>query len=1752
MAGLQNTSSVGTRRFDKDLNEDVNDYHLPENSWTHARNAINNSKTGDLGKIGNEPSNLFCAQAPYTITGAIHITADYWAIYSTNETDSEIGIFREETCEYTTIVNDTCLNFSKYNPIKGVSRGKSTCNYSLYWADGRRNPDRTITVSIKNPLADNEYTNPNSPIPWIQAPAPGNVPPCADTVNTPALDCDKIRIAALIQTPCSEVLRGVSAGTLLNGSYQVAIAYAVNGEKVSDWYVSNIQSLFAHANGASSLDVILSNLDQDFDEIIVGIISTTNQQAVIRRAGIYSTRQTQLSFDTINNTWPVIPIEQIPIMNSVTEASDRMDVVNDYLIRTGPTSREDFNYQPLANQIVTKWQSVEYPTDYYRKGGNKTNYLRDEVYSLFIRWVYDTGDKSSSYHIPGRSAYGANAFSGERALVVTDALPEEIAGGFNYTWFVQNTAFVTATPGTILPDGGVVVGEGLMGYWESTEDYPDNTPEIWNSVTNPLGGGFNTGANPYSTYVSPFGPALLGDIDLCGKPIRHHKFPDIYTDLTTEYTNGVGSALRIMGIKLENIKYPLMNDGVTPIPGIVGYEILRGTRNGNKTILAKGLINNMRIYDLPNGTADNRRGAYPNYPYNETGQDGAFQPDAPGLFYGRNDPFMSTTEVTSRSCFNGFGPNTNEGNYVAQSAYSKYLFTFHSPDTNFTDPYLSAKELKVHGEFNGDVIGKFEVSEEHPKEKLISNFAFLLSAIAGIGVASLAMNGQRTVKYIPPGSPGYSQSTMPQIVGTVPGAITSIPGTPATSSGQQPNPISLPFLVSGEAALVTAWGVYDGAVDLGSNILGNLAGLTADSGLNPLFASWVGINLTTDAFTTAARYIDQTDGALQNIPGPMRVFSSLPLFYNYFTQGTDDVLELIKAITRFSDFALRYHSHALYNRYRRPTTGNIRRSINDAQYLGPQISDFGLNTRINNLYRAKTVAIELDPAGSFLENTQVNDITRIQCTNVRSLLDPQLPPLVNRLVPKKPDKIIFGTGVPGDWNSSTPGVEPIIPGNAGTFYTGHSGIQIASSHYTSLKQRLRNQYGQINGVIQVPASTCTQAPPTLIKPAISETIFGGDTYVGRYTEKNTFFHFYNWLYGQPDGAQFDYTKNEMIPYPRFWANFDQFETGDFVSSLNGLFTLPVGSGIVTPSDYYNLDGDFCPPGAGIGLTAIKYSIRNAWFYLFNSGVKDFFVESEINIDLRDWGELETEQHYDPYRYSDTKALFDTRIIKSGNYYKYDQSLSVTKLWNNYVSWAAAQKNNYNPYLAETCFTYTPNRVIYSLQAQYESLRDNWRIFLSNNYKDFLSRVTAIKPVSKSGALIFFENESPSQFLGVDQLQTTSGTKLTIGDGGLFSQPQQNIVNTDRPYEYGSCQDGYSVINTPAGVFWMSQNQGKVFNYAGSLLEISMQDLKWWFAAYLPYKLQAQFPTFELTDNPIVGIGCQAIYDNENGLIYFTKRDFQFRSDLDPAITLTYVSLDDFEVRVNDVFQFSIKLGDLRYFEDVSWTVSYDPKMKGWLSWHDWHPNLLMPGKNTFMSIQDNSIWVHNKRCDSYCNYYGVDYPFEIEWMVNTAQTVNTLRSIEYQMEAYKYAPNCYDRFHVLDFNFDEAVVYNTEQCSGQLNLDLFPQNDPQSILDYPRVNFSDIDILYSKEENKYRFNQFWDVTADRGEFNPAAQRVIWNTAGNGYIRTLNGNNLNYAKDEFQRKKFRHYMNLVFMSRRISGDRKMLLNIVNNKNLLSPR
>jgi hypothetical protein len=96
--------------------------------------------------------------------------------------------------------------------------------------------------------------------------------------------------------------------------------------------------------------------------------------------------------------------------------------------------------------------------------------------------------------------------------------------------------------------------------------------------------------------------------------------------------------------------------------------------------------------------------------------------------------------------------------------------------------------------------------------------------------------------------------------------------------------------------------------------------------------------------------------------------------------------------------------------------------------------------------------------------------------------------------------------------------------------------------------------------------------------------------------------------------------------------------------------------------------------------------------------------------------------------------------------------------------------------------------------------------------------------------------------------------------------------------------------------------------------------------------------------------------------------------------------------------------------------------------------------------------------------------------------VTTLRNVEFTMEGYKYFNDGLDFNHVLDASFDSAIIHNSEQHSGILKLKIKDKNNPFQLVQPPVITPFYTEILVAKEENKYRFNQFWDNTDDRGEF----------------------------------------------------------------------
>ena len=2028
-------SSVNVNTFSKGMNKDVAPSFEGQQAWWHARNAANNSEDGDLGIIGNEPSNLQCGVIPYTIIGAIHRYGDEWIVYSTDNISSEIGRFDDSECKYTTLVNDPCLAFNTKFLITGASKENFDCTWEVYWDDSN-NPSRAMNIDD---------------IPWKQVQISGpsiDGASCSvfEDIEPKQLNCEAIRLAPLLDTPCVQLEKATDGGMLRNGTYQAFIAYVENEQRVTDYIgISNLQTLWSHQGSDSSLNVKVSNLDQDYFYFELVILRRNQGQTSSKRIGLYSTEQSDINIDFIDESLISIDLAQIPLRSPAYEKSQSMFVVNDWLIRQGPTEQFDFNYQPIANQIETSWVVNQLDSKYYILGGNKLGFLRDEQYAFFIRWIYNTGERSSSYHIPGRAPEQYSSPNGtyiENEIIIGNNV---ININGDPLFKVYNTAEATNLGlSEVQEDGSLIIARGKMGYWESTERYPSNKPDIWG--------------------------------DLCGKPIRHHKMPDesiggANSPLHISTTNG--DLINLVGVEFSNIGRPKYNDG-TYIPNVVGYEILRGSRQGARSILAKGMFKNMRKYDIPNSEniLGNSQGLYPNYPYNSLQDDIFFQD-------GQID------KTTQNFCGNGGNFTGSINYYKPLKGFTDDVFSFHSPDLMFTKPFLNAYETKIYGNIHGKSSGRFTPSEDHPQFKLIRPAAATLAVIIGIGYALNAVQGtnSKTAEAVQ-GDNSVGNAIFLGISNSVGKAVENAAGIGLLTGA---NPIWNIILD----------GLLGNAVDVADLYTGGIVSstiLNTQGSLNFLQSAIPGVK---GGGISEKVTWDSPEGSM---PVILRGLMGISLAQKNIAIGGDEIIDLFYNMVSYYDFVLKYNSEGFYNTFTKINQNNIFRSKNnDANYIGSSFQTFdGIKYKINNLFRPSTVAVSTEHSMA---------------------------------LPTVDDNSRYALGGYVNSNGSTIDFENEYIKD---FSKAERKTDI-SALYGALKFNFDNQYGQLDGIKQIQMRGCVELLDNTLPNEYlysSKPIFSGDVSINRYTEKCIMPIFTKFLKGQPNGFAFDYSLYVNIPYPRFWINSTKFDISTMAAEVATLGFEPGSWADALPSSQYYLDrginncqstnifGNLFGGVLGGGTLNPAYQMKRAYMYTHINGINEFFVESEVNLAYRDWEDSPDKRFYDAFEYNDLGQLFHADGIKADNFYKYDDSLSASKFVTQLSSFGQMQQRDYDPYIAANCFINYPKRLVYSLQAQEESRRDYWRVFLNNNYKDFKNEVNVIKPINKSGALIFFPYLSPQMFQGLDILKTDLNTKLTIGDGGLFSQPFQNVANADISNEYGSCESLRGVINTPLGLFFISQQQGKIFQYGSEGLDpISNNGMKWWFAKYLPSRLIKQFPESEnsqWTDNPVAGVGCQVIYDSIDDVVYFIKKDYQVKSEYIANVRFTDSLTKPIIVTLNGA-DISIDIGDPIFFDDCSWTISYDPKVKAWISFHDWHPDLALPsinhffttktitttipqcppgynfnpttglceigvnkslpavvtideiastigggpvdclvdvvismdvsgstssagrraaqqtwmtaflndtqittlmansqmqigfaawdniahtystpvgntmsntiteaqatawynanwtsgGTNVLLGLQTgnqilinagnstlgdrrsnpnyraiqilvtdtttapgpnvgqpftsvgagtapnykfvyamycgatssiplnagvlddismsngpvnvdpyqfginaadpatfqavataiassvcgidytcncpagytkvfldpvtstytatsgvcndttppicrkvtcacptstvpestttqsgscpdtapeifsigNSSWInplplicnyfyfnsvsanynvggfwrHNVRCDSFANFYGINYPWEIDIISNTGQQVNTIRSFEYQLETYVYKGDPQynmcggDKWEDLTFNFDASIVYNNDQTSGLLILNEQPVNSPWANLTYPIINLNSIDILVSKVEHKFRFNQFWDITNDRGEFTNAEQ-PIFSTSCNGYVRPLNIINLNYNKSATQHKKFRHYSNNIILRRNVSGNKKMLLRLNNTKLLLSQR
>lgn len=539
------------------------------NQVTFALNAIRDSHDGGKPEYQSEPGNEQVESLPtgYFLLGSIYGQDNSVYLFSTNETLSEIGKFKEG--KYTTLVNAD-LGFNRLYPITGEYRIRNGCDRVIYWNDGF-NPDRWF----------NEDRPDDFKLFGVFQPNKFNFLP---DVLVPTMD--------LVQV-------NDTGGQLELGSYYFQVELLDKNESVL--YKSDIspQVIIYDESLQSNYDTIDGGLNYpQFDQFVGGVpITTKSIQLVFGHLDLsasylrinvakQTTANQVITAHTVGQLIPINGLEiqwvyqgynvnagdspidysEMLITNSQYKSSYAMEQVQNRLVRGNlvQDTRDYSQYQQYANLVTAQWIAEECDAKNNTLGNPKnpntywykTTFQGDEVYAFGIQYLHSDGTWSPVLPLIGRAS---NSFDTQLLTVIANASPivgnqvwlsdvEHLGltiGNTVERWKVFNTATITSSNTATHPYNY----KGDFAYYEAEFNYPD----IRDCEDN----------------------LIWGDDITTSTPVRFFKFPDRRLITHTQGTNG--EYILPLGVEFTVPSYPNAD--------IVGHRFTHVVRDDfNKTI----------------------------------------------------------------------------------------------------------------------------------------------------------------------------------------------------------------------------------------------------------------------------------------------------------------------------------------------------------------------------------------------------------------------------------------------------------------------------------------------------------------------------------------------------------------------------------------------------------------------------------------------------------------------------------------------------------------------------------------------------------------------------------------------------------------------------------------------------------------------------------------------------------------------------------------------------------------------------------------------------------------------------------------------------------------------------------------------------------------------------------------------------------------------------------------------------------------
>jgi len=1457
------------------LNMDNTLNQVKPGELTYALNAALENFDSSSVNYQNEQGNEFCVQFPsgYSLIGTYFINEKNKHIFflaNPSTGDSEIGYMENNDCIYRKLVNATCLNFNIHYPIHKVVHKIGNCTTQIYWTDGynsRRYLDLENIPYIESPYSD----------------------PC-DPTYTDQLDCNQLKIQPNFNIPQLAITDIFSGGDITAGTYQFAIQYSdASGNAYTSFYsitnptpIADTQlttAIFDYKVGRS-IQVTITNLDTTglYTYYNIAVIKTVNNITSVELVGTYSIEN---QVDTITYTGQyqtAIKLSLADIFEKYPYYDIAQDVTSaqDVLMWDQLTSIDRINYQGIASKVKLLWETYKIPsTENYANEFNATNlrgYLRDEVYAFELVFLLKNGKQTDGFHIPGRAlSYtdtqfpdipDTNAdFIGEPTTI------DPITGiGYSPYWKIYNTATVLGIPDG-LPIGNATPHEyGEFAYWESKETYPCNI-DVWG--------------------------------DLASQPIRHHKFPDVLVSpiiespvysLTPGFQpdpNMPSNAVYPIGVKIDAAQiYSLIQTSALTQEqkdNVAGFKIVRGNRNTNKSIVAKGMLRNVGTYVRENQTL-----YYPNYPYNDLNEDPFINVSSNSYsVLGQSKVWIVQCKVTGTYEYT----DADTGKVVScvpMTAGKNYEFC------SLTRPSVKTGKACI-GPANYDVV-VFDAGICTNAYKLISETEWTCDNSA-----------LQTMKwgYVP-----YCE---------IDGGYLSCPG--------KYNPVSQVIFI--DKMSIGTWPYY---LDKDGNYVGSAEAVcfTTDVWTGPQALGEIPpyVKLTCDQRYSRRSKLNDFCGISKPLPAIDKPESAYRQVFNSpdtsFSQPfLGDILKLenvmfgggkahfvpvrgnakyrllsreaqkdalkasfglanngdytavftayqayltiyINGITR-KNYANSFNSIASYN-YSAPIDNNVKigtltgikqRQLDLKSYLIPGVQNVGDTKNINNYQRESSIYTRT------IDKRNTLTVEPLPFPNrTASLLDSSGKPLISEY-----SRFIIGGSNLCDAAYSTSSKESYC-----NTPEKERDIKVVS-YYASLKNLFPGQWGQIYSYETIDTGYQRMFNST---GSSIDVAFGGDTFISKFAYKTKLPFFLDNRVNGLDDSDIFYDEIGNVGYPKFWHSARSILSS--YSSMVNIISIKAHN-----FDCYNDPSKIEAPVDPIAGTLRTF--YDGKFYLFAYGIPSFYCESNYNVDLRQafndregnfWPHVSTGIPDDWLQEEFTSIRYD-------NSYYYNVTFSRQNT-ENYFSHLPADWNN------QLCFTHYPFRVVYSdPQVNNADVRvNNWLSYAPLSLYDFpqnYGNLISLDGIQNKAVLARFENKT-LMYNNLLTMETSNPQAAFLGAPALFSTTPIDFAETDLGY-VGS--QNKMLLKIPQGQITVDAKRGQVFLIQGTKVEEIGgfgSGVNRFMTDHLSFEIQRYFPTHEETingktvlipgvdvDNNFNGIGLHGVYDSKFERVIITKLDY---------------------------------------------------------------------------------------------------------------------------------------------------------------------------------------------------------------------------------------------------------------------------------------